>query len=185
MNLSMKDKTLTQSVDIMVPKSKKLIRLVLTGLLFAAAIVLSLVEDSLQLPVPAPGVKLGLSNIIVMYALFFLGKREAYCVAVLKALFVFITRGPIACLLSLSGGILSITAIVLLILIFKDKLSYLTAGMAGAIFHNFGQLIAVSVIYTDLLAIVHLPVLLISGVIAGIATSTLLRVFLPAFKKLV
>jgi heptaprenyl diphosphate synthase len=180
----MNDKILTQSTDIRVPKSQKLVRLVLTGLLFAAAIVLSMVEDALQLPVPAPGVKFGLSNIVVMYALFFLGKKEAYLVAVLKSMFVFITRGLIASVLSLSGGILSITVMILLMVVFKDKISYLIISIAGSVFHNLGQLIAVSLIYTNLLLIVYLPILLVSGVIAGIATSTLLRVFIPALKKL-
>ena len=164
--------------------SQNIKRIVLTGLLFAAAIVLSAAEDSLQLPVPAPGVKLGLSNIVVMYSLFFLGKRSALLVAVLKSFFVFLTRGPAASLISLCGGLLSIAVMILLILIFKEKISYLLISIAGSVFHNLGQLIAVSLIYTNILAIAYLPILMISGVLAGIATSTLLSVFLPALKKL-
>jgi heptaprenyl diphosphate synthase len=180
----MKEKTIIRPADISVPKTQKLIRLVLTGLLFAATVVLTIVEDFLQLPTPAPFVKIGLSNIVVMYTLFFLGKREAYLVGVLKALFVFITRGMVAGILSLGGGVLSITVMVLLMIVFKEHISYFILSIAGAVFHNLGQLAAVSLLYTNMLFIVHLPILLISGVVAGTVTATLLRVFLPAFKKL-
>ncbi len=162
--------------------------LVLTSLLFAVALVLSIVENSLpsiSLLVPVPGVKLGLSNIAVMYALFFLNKKSAIAIAVLKGLFVVMNRGPIAGLLSLSGGLLSVIVMSLLVFIFKDKISYLVLSIFGSIMHNVGQFIVVSVIYTNIHLWVYLPVLLISGVVAGIATSTLLRFILPAFNRLV
>lgn len=67
--------------------------MVLSALMFAAAIVLSIVENMLPpIVVAVPGVKFGLSNIAVMYALFFLGKKQAYTIAILKGLFAFITR---------------------------------------------------------------------------------------------
>jgi heptaprenyl diphosphate synthase len=130
-------------------------------------------------------VKLGLSNIAVMYALFFLNKRQAFMIAILKALFVFITRSTIAGLLSLSGGMMSIVVMSLLILIFKDKVSYLILSIFGAVFHNVGQFTMISLLYPNIKLWVYLPVLLIAGVIAGIATSVLLRFFLPAIQRLV
>lgn len=162
--------------------------MVLTALLFAVALVLSVVENTLpsvSLVVPVPGVKLGLSNIAVMYALFFLDKKPAFVIAVLKSLFVVMTRGPIAGLLSFSGGVLSVLVMSLLIIIFKERISYLALSMFGSIMHNVGQFIVVSLIYTSIYLWVYLPVLLISGVVAGIATSALLRFILPAFNKLV
>ncbi|MDF2593982.1 MAG: putative rane protein [Clostridia bacterium] len=159
--------------------------MVLTALLFAVAIVLSIVENTLPpLPAAVPGVKLGLSNIAVMYALFFLGKKEAFAIAVLKALFVFITRGAVAGFLSLSGGILSLAVMIIMMIIFRDKVSYLITSIFGSVFHNVGQFIAIYCIYTSIYLWAYLPVLLISGVIAGIATSTLLKFIFPAFKKL-
>ncbi len=166
-----------------IPKTKLL---VLTALLFAVALVLSVVENSLpSISGSVPGVKLGLSNIAVMYALFFLDKRQAFIIAVLKAGFVFITRGPIASLLSLSGGVASVIIMALLIYIFKDKISYLILSIFGSVTHNVGQFVVISFIYTNMYLWVYLPVLLIAGVIAGIATSVLLRFILPAFNRLV
>ena len=160
-------------------------QLVLTALLFAVALVLSVVENSFP-PISAgiPGIKLGLSNIAVMFALFFLYKRQAFTIAVLKALFVLSTRGPIAGLLSLGGGVLSIAVMALLVFAFKDKISYLILSIFGSVAHNAGQFIIISILYTNMYLWVYLPVLLLAGVIAGIATSTLLRFILPALKKL-
>lgn len=159
--------------------------LVLTGLLFAIAIVLSIIENSLpSIVIGVSGVKLGLSNIAVMYTLFFLTKQQAFIVAILKAFFVFLTRGLIAGALSLSGGITSLIVMIILMFIFKKKISYLIISIFGAVFHNIGQLFAVSFIFTSIYIWAYLPVLLVAGVLAGIATSTLLRFILPAFDKL-
>ncbi len=161
-------------------------RLVLTSFIFAMALVLSYIEDSLP-PIMAavPGVKFGLSNIAVMYALFFLGRKVAFSIAALKSFFVFIMRGFVAALLSFCGGMLSLTVMLLLIYIFKDKISYLLVSVCGAVFHNIGQFIAISIIYSNLFLWVYLPILLVSGVFAGIVTAVLLRFILPALKKLV
>ncbi len=159
-------------------------KLVLTSLFFAIAIILSIIENSLPpLPIAVPGVKFGLSNIAVMYVLFFIGKESAYTVAVLKAVFVFSTRGWIASVLSLTGGILSLTIMILLMALFREKISYLILSIAGAVFHNIGQLIAVSIVYTNLYLMYFMPVLLVTGVLAGIITSVLLNVIRPAFKR--
>ena len=159
--------------------------LVLTSLMFAAALVLAIVENMLPpLPIAVPGVKFGLSNIAVMYALFFLGKKQAYTIGILKSAFVFVTRGGIAGLLSLSGGILSITAMILLMVIFRGKVSYLIISIFGAIFHNIGQFIVITIIYAGMNMWAYLPVLLVSGLAAGIVTSTLLKFIMPAFQRL-
>ncbi|ROR25677.1 heptaprenyl diphosphate synthase [Mobilisporobacter senegalensis] len=176
-NKNMEDKSL-----ININRTKGL---VLTGLLFAIAIVLSIIENSLpSIVIGVSGVKLGLSNIAVMYTLFFLTKQQAFIVAILKSSFVFMTRGVIAGALSLSGGILSLIVMIILMLIFKKKISYLIISIFGAVFHNVGQLFAVSLIFTSIYIWAYLPVLLFAGVLAGIATSTLLKFILPAFEKL-
>lgn len=159
-------------------------RLVLTGLLFAMALVLSVVEDMIPpLPIPVPGVKFGLSNIAVMYALFFLKRSQAYTIAVLKSIFVLITRGLVAAALSLSGGILSLTVMLLIIILFKEKVTYLVLSMFGAIAHNIGQLIAITLIYTGMYLWAYLPVLLVSGAAAGIITAMLLKAVLPMLSQ--
>lgn len=165
--------------------NKKTEKLVVVSLFFAVTLIIAIVENTLPpLPGAIPGVKFGFSNIVVMYILFFIGKKEAYAVAVLKAFFVFATRGAVAFSLSLAGGLLSVTVMVVLMLLFKDKVSYLALSVAGAVFHNLGQLLMVSVIYSSFYLLYYFPVLLVAGVIAGLATATLLRIIMPAMKRL-
>jgi heptaprenyl diphosphate synthase len=159
--------------------------MVFTALLFATAIVLAVLENMLPpLPIAVPGVKFGLSNIVVMYALFFLGARQAYTIGVLKALFVLITRGLVAGALSFAGGMLSITIMLLLLYLFKDRVSYLIVGVTGAISHNIGQFLVITVLYAGTGIWGYLPVLLISGLVAGLITATLLRTVMPALRRL-
>ena len=65
---------------------KKTHEIALSGLLFALAMALSFLEGTLVIPGLAPGMKLGLANIVVMYALFFMGVRQALYLDLLKAL---------------------------------------------------------------------------------------------------
>ena len=155
------------------------------GLMLAIIIILTTLEHMLPpLPFLPPNVKLGLSNIITMYCVFFVGKAQAVSLGILKSFFVFLTRGPLAGLLSLSGGLLSIFVILLLIYIFKDAISYALTSVAGAIAHNMGQLAAVSVVMATPYMVYYLPVLLAAGVVAGMVTGTLLRIALPVVGKI-
>ncbi len=167
-------------------KMTKIQVLVFSGLLFAIALILSLVESMLPIiPIAVPGIKFGLSNIAVMYALFFLGAKQAYTIAILKALFVFLTRGFIASTLSLAGGLSSITCMLLMLILLKEKISYISVSVVGGVSHNIGQFLAVTIIYISASIWAYLPVLLISGVITGIITATLLNIVLPVLKKVI
>lgn len=158
-------------------------RIALLGLLFALAVVLSILESLLPIPAPVPGIRLGLANIVVMFALFYLQKRDALAIVLLKALFVLATRGTVAGILSLSGGLFAFVVMVVLLLTFKDRMTYLLISIAGAIAHNIGQIAAASIILQTALWL-YLPVLLVSGIVTGFATSILLKLTAPAFLRL-
>jgi len=164
-------------------KTKKI---ALIGLLLAIIAVLSAIEHILLPPLPflPPNMKLGLSNIIVMYCVFFIGSAQAVTLNIAKSAFVLLMRGPIAATLSFCGGILSVCIIILLIKIFKERVSYISVSVAGAIAHNTGQFAAVSVIINSPYIIYYLPALLISGVILGTVTGLLLRIIMPAFNHI-
>ena len=159
-------------------------RMVLTALFFGMALLLSLVEGAMPpVPIPVPGVKLGLSNIVVMYLLFFLGRGPAVSVAVLKAGFVGMTRGIIAGFVSLGGGLCAVGIMALLLSWRKDKISYFMLSMVGAVFHNVGQFAVISVIYANSFLWPYLPVLLLFGMLAGFVTSALFQVIMPAVAR--
>jgi len=150
------------------------------GIMLAVIIVLSwlefMISSALLLP---PHVKLGLANIVTMYCVLFVGKKSAITLNIMKSLFVFLTRSPIAGLLSLCGGLLSIVVIILLVSIFKTKLSYIAISVAGAIAHNLGQLTIIVPIIGRFVFLSYLPVMVIVGIVAGVITGTILKVTLP------
>ena len=148
------------------------------GLMLALALVLSFFETLLPaLPFLPVGVKLGLSNIVTMYSLFFLGAMPAFTIALLKALFVLLVRGPIGAALSLSGGLCSVC-----LMLAVKRLPGLTNGIisvVGAISHNIGQLLLAAVILKSAYTFFYLPVMILSGTLMGIITGTLLRLVMP------
>ncbi len=155
------------------------------GLLFALSMVLSLVEGALPaLPMLPPGMKLGLSNVVVMYCLFFLNAPCAYVLAVLKALFVFLVRGFTAGLLSLCGGLLSVTVMLLCLQLKRLNLTYLSISIAGAVCHNLGQTAAASLLLGSGMVLYYLPVVLCSGVVMGLLTGLVLKASMPLFQHI-
>ncbi len=155
------------------------------GLLMALAIALNFLENLIPaLPAMPPGVKLGLSNIVVAYCLFYLGGREALFVAVLKSGFVLLTRGVVAGAASISGGLLSLAAMgIAMRLAGKGPSRYFAVSIPGAVLHNMGQLLAVSVMLKNTAVFYSLPVLFLAGVLMGCVTAALLRVVLPALRR--
>lgn len=166
-------------------KAKKRTKgLVLTAMLFALAIVLSMIEGMLPSIVPIPGVKCGLSNIVVMYALFFLQKQDAFFVTVLKGLFAAMTRGVMAGVLSTAGGLLSIFVMLAVKCLVKDQGTYFIYSISGALAHNIGQFIVISLLYTSIGVVYYLPVLIAAGTAAGMVTAILLNYSMPALDAL-
>ncbi len=155
------------------------------GLLFALAMVFSFIESMLPvLPALPPGIKMGLSNIVTMYCLFLLGKRYALTMAILKAMFVLLTRGPVAALISLSGGLFSVFVMILVMLPKRIELSYLMISVLGAVAHNIGQLVMASFVIHSLFTLYYLPVMVLSGVGMGVVTGLVLRVLMPYIERL-
>ncbi len=156
----------------------------LCGLMLSQIIVLSIIESLFPVFPFLPGIKLGLSNIVIMYSIFFMRKKYTILLACFKSLFVFLTRGLTASLLSLGGGMASILIILVFILIFREKISYITLSILGAIFHNIGQITVLAIIIYSYNIFAYCPVLIISGIFLGAVTGTLLDAIMPAFKKI-
>jgi heptaprenyl diphosphate synthase len=155
------------------------------GLLAALALTLSAVELMLPpIPLMPPGAKLGLSNIITMYAASQVGLIPALCIAVIKGLFAGITRGATAMMMSLSGGVLSTFITWALLHLKKNPFGLIGLGVAGALSHNAAQLL-VAMFLTTPAVIYYLPFLIIFGVIFGIITGLVLRVIMPLLGKFI
>ena len=154
----------------------------LSGLLFALAMALSFIEGTLVIPGLLPGMKLGLANIVVMYALFFMGPKQV--LDILKALFVFLVSGWTAGFLSLCGGLLSLLVMWLLYYHFPVRPTWYILSVCGALAHNIGQLLGASVILSTAVSLYYAPVMLVLGLVMGALTSVTLRAILPALGRL-
>lgn len=152
------------------------------GLIFALAIAVSLIEGMIPPIIPVPGIKLGLSNIITMYCLLWIGKREALVLAVLKALFIFFVRGAIAASLSLCGGVLSVLVMIAVLRV-KVAADIGIVSVLGAIAHNLGQLVLASaMLRLWVIFWYYLLVLAAAGVVTGLLTSVLFKALKTYFK---
>ncbi|MFZ2594868.1 MAG: Gx transporter family protein, partial [Gemmiger qucibialis] len=157
----------------------------LLGMLFALSMALSFLESMLT---PffglMPAMKLGLSNIVVMYAVLFLNRRSALYLVLLKALFALLTRGVTAGFLSLCGGALSLAVFCLLLALPFTITGYIFS-VSGALAHNCGQLLGAAALLSDKMAITYAPMLLIAGLIVGSCTYMVSRLIFPAVKRII
>ena len=143
-------------------------RLARYALLTALAMALSWLESLVPLAgaVP-PGVKLGLTNLVVIFALYRMGLRDAAAISLIRVVLVAFTFGnSYSFAYSLAGAALSLAVMALLKR--SGKFSLLGVSVAGAVSHNIAQvLVAMAVMETARLAW-YLPVLLVSGIAAGV-----------------
>lgn len=147
----------------------------------ALALVLSLVERMipLQAAVPIPGVKLGLANVVTLFALTALTAREAAGIVLCRVTLAAIFMGSVTgFLFSLCGGMLSLAVMALLLRWEGRFFSMIGVSVGGAAAHNVGQIGAAVITLGTVDVIGYLPLLLISavplGVITGITCSAVL-----------
>ncbi len=162
----------------------KAARIAQYGLLIALALALSYAE-SLIPSAGIPGVKLGLPNLVVVFALYRLGTADAWALSLTRVLLSSVLFGNGASLAySLAGAVLSLT--VMCPLKRTGKFSETGVSVAGGVAHNIGQiLVAVLLLETGRL-VWYLPVLFVSGTAAGVVigiVSALLVKRVPEFKS--
>jgi len=153
-------------------------QLVTLSVLIAVAMILSYIESMIPAFVAVPGVKMGLSNIATVFALYALGWPFAICVSVVRVLLSALLFGNVVSLIySLSGAAL---ALLVMILLKKfDLFSSVGISVAGGVCHNIGQVIAACIVMeTSAIAVYIIPLLLsgtISGVVIGLIAGNLVE----------
>ena len=147
---------------------KKTKRLVLLAMLTAVAMILSYVESLLP-SVGIPGVKMGLANIAVIFALFRFGWKEAAALSLVRVVLVSLLFGSVGAMLySLAGAVLSLAVMALLRRI--DRFSTVGISGAGGVAHNAGQILMAMLILQTKQLLGYLPVLAVSGIAGGVLT---------------
>ena len=132
----------------------------------ALALILSYVESLLPPLVAVPGVKVGLPNIVILFLLYRYGWKEAGAVSLIRLLLsAALFTGFVAFFYGLAGAVLSLAGSALLKR--SDRFSPLGVSVAGGVLHNLGQIALAALILESGYIFAYLPVLLLSGTLAG------------------
>lgn len=159
---------------------KKTRYLAVTGIMLALTLALSSLETLFSAALP-PGVRIGLANIVIMLALLSMGKGQALSLVLLKSMFIFLTKGLTAFVLSLCGGLFSF--LIILLLLRSKKNSLMLISVCGALAHNLAQLVVSAFLTGSVYTLYYAPLLIIAGAIAGCATGAVIKITLPAAMK--
>ena len=156
-------------------KTKKLTYM---ALLTAIALTIFVVEAQIPALVPIPGVKLGLSNIVTVFAVFTLGGKEACAILFCRIFLGAIFAGNFSTILySAGGGACAILLTIVLRSILTKKQLWV-AGALGAVAHSIGQMGAAIVIAGTPGLVVYLPIMIVCSVITGVFTGLCAQVLL-------
>lgn len=140
------------------------------SLLTAVALILYVVESWLPAPVPIPGVKLGLANIITVVSVYRFKPGEVTALVVVRLFLGSFFAGSMSALLfSGAGALLCLIGMLFLKRVLSERYIPL-CSVLGAILHNIGQILVAIRVMGDVRVLVYLPILLVTGCIAGLFT---------------
>lgn len=145
-------------------------RLAALGLLTGLALILFIVEAQIPPLVPIPGVKIGLANIVTVFAVFLMGAKDGALILTARIFLGAVFAGNFSSIFySAGGGIFAILAVIGLKKVLQEKQIWI-AGCLGAVAHGIGQMtVAVPISGTPSI-LIYLPVLIIAGIITGTFT---------------
>lgn len=157
-------------------------RLAWCALLTAIALTIFVLEGQIPLSFRVPGMKLGLSNLVTLYALFALGWKEALGILLARIFLGNVFAGNLmAMLYSLSGGLVSFAAMTLLRRVVRENQIWV-CGTLGGIAHNLGQLSAAALISKTSGLLLYLPVLILCGMVTGAFTGLCAQLLLQRLR---
>jgi heptaprenyl diphosphate synthase len=160
-------------------------RLVYLSLLLAMATALHVLEGLFPIPLPFPGVKLGLANIVTLLVLYLYDLRAGLTVAIARVFLGSLLGGTFLSpgfLLALTGAVVS-TLLMALLVKKTDCFSPLGISLAGAIGHNLGQLVMASLLLQNRAIFFYLPFLLLAAIPTGLVTGYILQRLLEQLEK--
>lgn len=140
------------------------------SILTAIALIIFIVELNLTNLSQVPGLKLGLANIVTVYALYRYKASETAMIVTVRVLVGVFLSGKIDALpYSAAGAFVCLLGIIFMKRIIPKERLWLSS-VVGAILHNFGQIAAAVILMKTFSVIAYLPILLVTGCIAGAFT---------------
>lgn len=163
---------------------RKTKKLALMAVLTAIALTIFMIEAQIPAPVPIPGVKLGLANIITLTTMLILGRKEAGAVLTVRVIMGAVFAGsPASLLYSAMGGLFAYIVMCLLVGLVPEKRLWALSALS-AVAHNMGQLLACVLVVKTPGVFVYAPALIVSGIITGAFTGWGAMYLVRALKKL-
>ena len=140
------------------------------ALLSAVALIIFIVELRIPNLVPIPGVKLGLANIVTVYAVYRYRPVEVFLIVLVRIVLGSMFSGTaLSFLYSLGGAVCCLCGMLLLKRVIPLFCLWLSSP-CGAVFHNIGQIVVAMLVMRTSAVLVYLPTLMISGIVAGLFT---------------
>ena len=162
-------------------KAKRIAEL---SVLTAVSLIIFIVELQIPNPFPIPGIKLGLANIITVFAVYHYKAYEVAMIVTVRLLLGSVFSGNFMALIySASGAFLCLLGILLLKRIIDEKHIWI-ASVFGAVLHNTGQMIAAVIVTQTVEIVAYYPFLLVSGCLAGAFTGLCAQLIMPRIKIL-
>lgn len=161
----------------------KTTKLTYMSLLTAVALIIFMVEAQIPPLTMIPGIKLGLANIVTVFSMFWLGPMPTLAILMCRVALGSIFSGQVvAFFYSLGGGIMCYLAMLVMRRLVTERQLWICSAV-GAMFHNIGQ-IAVAVFITRVPSIaLYLPILLVTGTVAGVFTGICAQLVLARLRK--
>lgn len=154
------------------------------SMLLSISVVLSLIESFIPIfNGLAPGIKLGLANIVIVFAIYYLSIKDAIYISILRVILMGILRTglfSISFFFSLSGALLSLLVMYLARKI--TSMSVIGVSVIGAIGHSFGQILIAVIFLSNINIFYYLPILLISSVITGVIVGFISNKIIDRYK---
>ena len=152
------------------------------ALLAALALIFSYIEVLIPFNFGIPGIKLGIANLVVIIALYYLGAHYALLINLIR-IFIggLLFSGLFGALYSLAGALLSM--FVMILLKKTDLFSVTGVSIAGGVAHNLGQILVAAFLISNLKIFIYFPVLIISGVVSGAVIGILAYLILKKLPK--
>lgn len=159
-------------------------RLAELAVLTSVSLIIFIIELQIPNPFPIPGIKLGLANIITVYAVYHYKPYEAVMIVAVRLLLGSVFSGNISALIySASGSVLCLTGMLLLKRIIAESRLWL-ASVFGALLHNTGQLLAAMLLLQTAGLIAYYPFLVVSGCLAGAFTGLCAQLIIPRLRNI-
>ena len=153
------------------------------GMCIALSMILSFVESQIPPLAAVPGVKMGLPNIVMVFMLYKIGAKETAIVSIIRVILVgFLFGSPLSMIYSLVGATLSLIGMIIL-----KKTNFfapITVSVVGGILHNVGQIATACFVMDTAQIAYYLPVLLITGTIAGVIIGIVAALILKRLDKM-